>query len=468
MGRQTHTVGGAVESALPAPSHDHDHDRAAPPEGTVHQLADRPTDRPTDQPAVTDQPAARPLEPAESVDVLIVGAGPAGCAAAVTLARAGRRVVVIDKATFPRDKCCGDGLTTGALRRLQALGLDPTDVDGWQWVDDVRIRSSRGRVVSYSLPRGAAGHYAAVAPRLSLDHALVGLARTAGVDLREATALTGAQLIEGGVAVTAESGSIAPVRMSAPWVIGADGMWSPLRKLLDPSAPAEGPAASQYLGEWHAYRQYFSGVTTAESRHLWVWFERDLLPGYMWSFPLPDGRANVGFGVERRPGLHTKVMKELWNDLLRRPHIAAVLGAAAVAEDGPKAWPIPCSFGSAPLTIGRALFVGDAARSGDVLTGEGIGQALQSGVAAAESILAARPYDAPTLRTDHRMAAALSRLMRSDLVCRGAIRLTDSSDWSRRNFVRWMFEDYPRGIALTPKAWHRGALSGAGTYRPNG
>ncbi|MSY34397.1 MAG: FAD-dependent oxidoreductase, partial [Actinobacteria bacterium] len=60
------------------------------------------------------------------VDVLVVGAGPAGCAAAITLQRSGKSVVVIDKAAFPRDKICGDGLTTSALRELDALGLDPT------------------------------------------------------------------------------------------------------------------------------------------------------------------------------------------------------------------------------------------------------------------------------------------------------------------------------------------------------
>ena len=62
---------------------------------------------------------------ARTADVVIVGAGPAGIAAAIELHRAGRPVVVIDKATFPRDKCCGDGLTTLALRELETLGLDP-------------------------------------------------------------------------------------------------------------------------------------------------------------------------------------------------------------------------------------------------------------------------------------------------------------------------------------------------------
>jgi flavin-dependent dehydrogenase len=73
--------------------------------------------------------------PALTADVAVVGAGPAGTAAAITLARLGRTVLLIDKATFPRDKCCGDGLTTAALRLLEDLGLDPASVPSWEPVD---------------------------------------------------------------------------------------------------------------------------------------------------------------------------------------------------------------------------------------------------------------------------------------------------------------------------------------------
>src|SRR5204863_9496966 len=121
-----------------------------------------------------------------TADVAVVGGGPAGAAAAITLARAGRDVVLIDKARFPRDKCCGDGLTTGALRRLQALGLRPDSVPSWQTVGDVWVRSPSGREACFPLPRGM-GQYAAVARRIDLDAALrdgTAVGRGLGVDGR--------------------------------------------------------------------------------------------------------------------------------------------------------------------------------------------------------------------------------------------------------------------------------------------
>ena len=402
-----------------------------------------------------------------TTDVAVVGGGPAGAAAAITLARAGRDVVLVDKARFPRDKCCGDGLTAAALRSLEALGLHPEDVATWTEVDSVWLRSPSGRTLGYPLPRGR-GTFAAVARRTDLDAALLDVARAAGVKVHDGHGLVSASL-SGGRAVRMEVRGMGS--LTCRYAVGADGMWSPLRKTL-------GVTHEQgYLGEWHAFRQYFTGVEGSAASRMWVWFEPDLLPGYAWSFPLPGGRANVGFGIQRQPGRPTPTMKDQWADLLSRPHVRQAL-QGGVAEATHKAWPIPARVQSTTLSgaCGRALFVGDAARATDPMTGEGIGQALETGVLAARAILAAGATNprlaasryetsvARGLAIDNRLASALSRALRHRKGARAAIRLSGLSPWTRANFVRWLFEDYPRALLATPHRWKRGVLAGPGAY----
>ena len=398
----------------------------------------------------------------DDADVVVVGAGPAGSAAAVTLARAGRHVIVVDKATFPRDKCCGDGLTTAALRHLEQLGFDPATVPSFRPTDAAWVRSPSGRVAEFPFPADR-GLYGAVATRRELDAALVALARTAGADVREGDGL--AEASDEGTHVTLRLASGAQLRAAA--VIGADGMWSPLRKALGLATPG-------YLGEWHAFRQYAVDVTDDGAQKLWVWFERDLLPGYAWSFPLPGGRANVGFGVLRDGTRGGREMKADWAGLLDRPHVRAALGPDARLEDRHLAWPIPARIDGTVVGRGRALFVGDAAAATDPLTGEGIAQALFTGIAAAEALVstttapdALRRYRRAVERelvADHRMSLALGRVLRHPWGARGAVRVAGSTDWTRRNFARWLFEDEPRAIALTPGRWHRHFLDRDGAY----
>ena len=398
-------------------------------------------------------------------DVVVVGAGPAGATAATVLARAGRSVVVIDRAVFPRDKCCGDGLTTLALRELEVLGLQPKMVPNWKTVDAAWLRSPSGREVCLPLP--ADGIFAATTPRRELDAALVDIAEDAGAEVLQGHSLDGIRSGPSSVEVdVAVHGTI-----EARYVIAADGMWSPTRKALGVGEPG-------YLGEWHAFRQYARNVTGPAAERLIVWFEPDLLPGYMWSFPLPDGRANVGFGVQRNGVRRVRDMKSEWEDLLQRPHIVEALGAGYELEDRHTAWPIPAGIDRATLTAGRVCFVGDAAMATDTMTGEGIGQALLTGRLAAEAIIAGgalapdrvtRQYRSTVrhhLLADHKMSALLSRVLSHETGARGAIRVLASSEWSRRNFARWMFEDEPRAIALTPTRWHRHLFHQPGPYQP--
>jgi len=211
---------------------------------------------------------------------------------------------VIDRAVFPRDKCCGDGLTTLALRELEVLGLQPKMVPNWKTVDAAWLRSPSGREVCLPLP--ADGIFAATTPRRELDAALVDIAEDAGAEVLQGHSLDGIRSGPSSVEVdVAGHGTI-----EARYVIAADGMWSPTRKALGVGEPG-------YLGEWHAFRQYARNVTGPAAERLIVWFEPDLLPGYMWSFPLPGGRANVGFGVQRDGIRRVRDMRQLWDDLLQ-------------------------------------------------------------------------------------------------------------------------------------------------------
>ena len=395
------------------------------------------------------------------VDLVIVGGGPAGSAAAITAARSGLSVLLVDRATFPRDKCCGDGLTALALRLGEGLGLDPLLILGWQTVEDLVIHPPGGRSTRYPLPRGD-GLYAAVVPRMQYDAALLDLARSAGADVRDGHGLTGIN-VDGDVA-TLEVEGLGTIR--ATTVVVADGMWSPTRKLL-------GLASSGYRGEWQAFRQYVADVGPAAA-DLHVWFEPDLLPGYAWSFPLPGGRANVGFGVLRGGQVAVGDTGRIWDGLMDRPAIRAVLGDNARPEGRRSAWPIPARVDAAVLDHGPVLFVGDAASASDALTGEGIGQALQTGILAAEAARAggtaaevASTYARSVRRdlvADHTMSVALQGMLASPAGARMALWATALVPWTRRNFARWLFEDYPRARLATPRRWKRGSLSAPGAY----
>jgi flavin-dependent dehydrogenase len=306
------------------------------------------------------------------IDVVIVGAGPAGCAAAVALAQAGRSAVVIDKATFPRDKFCGDGLTAGALRHLEALGLDPLEVRSWHRVDDIIVRAPSGREVEFPLPRRQ-GQFAVVARRFDLDYALVKRARAVGATIH-------------------------------------DG---------------------------HPFR-------------------------------------SIGFGITRDARTRTGAMKTQWPALLATEHIAAALGEHATAESPHRAWPIPARVNTIPLTARRTLFVGDAAAATDLMTGEGIAQALLTGMLAAQACITGiddaavrQQYERAVGRAlfaDHRMSAALQSVMARPRALDAAVRVAGASSWTRRNFARWLFEDYPRAVLLTPRRWRREMFGAAGAF----
>ena len=316
------------------------------------------------------------------------------------------------------------------------------------------------------LPLPDDGDYAGVVPRAELDAALVDLARTRGVDVREHAAVRAIEEQPSALAVDLADRST----VRASWVIGADGHFSTVRRVLG-REPGREPGPD--LGTWHAFRQYFRDV---DDRRLWVIFDEELLPGYAWVFPVGDGRANVGFGVLRnRTRRSGNAMAAQWRDVTSHPAVLRALGPRAAPEGAHRAWPIPSAYDPRRLARGRVLYVGDAANVVDPMTGEGIAQALETGALAARAIatssarpdqVAARYRDVVdrTLGADLRFARMLQQILRSPVGARTAIRAASLTPWTRRNFARWMFEDYPRAAIITPRRWRRGLFTGAGAY----
>jgi geranylgeranyl reductase family protein len=308
-------------------------------------------------------------------DAVVVGAGPAGSVAALVLARGGARVALADKASFPRDKACGDLVGPRGVQVLADLGLRVPDAGQGSDLLAVGPSGRRSRLPAYT-GRGYPGH-GIIVPRLVLDHALREAAVRAGavpVRARITAVETGRP---GRVdAVVASDGQ----RLAGDVIIAADGSLSPVARLaglLDPRAalwgfairgylPAEVPLPLLVLLDASPWRIY---------------------PGYGWLFPGADGQANVGIGV----GLgNSRGQAPLRNDLDR---LVSLLGRRG--DLGPDARPGPVMGGwlrmggtGTPPAAGNVLLAGDAAGLINPLQGEGIGPAMVSARLAAEAVLA--------------------------------------------------------------------------------
>ena len=309
-------------------------------------------------------------------DVVVIGAGPAGSSAAAWAARAGRDVVVIDSAEFPRDKACGDGLTPRAVAELELLGLGP-------WLDG-RVRhhglrmSGFGADVEVRWPGPSFPASSSAVPRTELDDRIRMVAADDG-----ATMLLGAKAVD----VVRVSGRVTSVvlddgrSVSCEHLIVADGARSTLGRVLG--------------RQWHRETVYGTAirayVKTPRADEPWITShlelrspEGDVLPGYGWIFPLGNGEANIGVGAlatAKRPAdaalrpllaYYAGLRRDEWGfDEEPRASLSALLpmGGAVSGVAGPN-W----------------MLIGDAAACVNPLNGEGIDYGLETGRLAVEML----------------------------------------------------------------------------------
>ncbi len=317
-------------------------------------------------------------------DVLVIGGGPSGAAAAYWLAQRGRRVLVVEKKRFPREKTCGDGLTPRAVRELHDMGLaEPL-------ADYLRYDGLRSIAHGVTLELAWPDHpdfppYGYVIRRRELDDMVAGQAVKAGATMWPAAEATD-PLVEGGLVTGAivhrkESGTREPVR--ARYLVVADGANSRFGRAL-------GAARDRSYPLGMAVRGYFESPYHDDP---WIESHLDLrdregnhLPGYGWVFPVGDGTVNVGVGL-----LSTfSGWKSVNTSRLMDAFVATAPPRWGISPETacgpPTGGKLPTGGSVRPATGPTWVVVGDAGAAINPFNGEGIAYAYETGRMAADAL----------------------------------------------------------------------------------
>jgi geranylgeranyl reductase family protein len=318
-------------------------------------------------------------------DILICGAGPAGCTAAYQLSGKGLRIALLDKDQFPRDKICGDALSADVINQLYRIDTILSE-------DFKNFRSKKpSHGVRFYAPNGshldidfvnkkhheAAGY---IAKRYDFDSFYFNkIKELEDIDIFQNHKILDVKLEPNSVYVTTEA-----CDFNATLVIGADGANSIINRKL---------SKNTFDKRHHCagLRQYYTNVSGLHpNSHIELHFYKELLPGYFWIFPLPNNQANVGLGMLSSEVSKQKInlKKKLADILQKHPNIKERFEYAEPLEIA-QGFGLPIGSKKKQLSGNRFLLLGDAANLIDPFTGEGIGNAIRSGRIAAEHALKA-------------------------------------------------------------------------------
>ena len=325
-------------------------------------------------------------------DAIVVGGGPGGSTAAYHLARAGAKVVVLDRKRFPRAKVCGDGLTPRAVGMLRDMGLSD-QIAGYHRANGLRVYAGRRSMVLDFPQTSRWDDFGLVRPRKDLDWTIAQRAMEAGAELRMSTeavapVMDGSRLAgvrwvrkepaDGGGVTKADQGTLL-----APFTVIADGSSSSFGRQL-------GLARREQYPLGLAIRTYYTSSGRNDGLfESWLELEKDgkLLPGYGWIFPVGEGVVNVGVGIVAWPNGGGRVAGAVKLNDLQRAFVDMLPPSYGITHEGQLE-----PFQSGRLHLGWTvirpygdgyLLIGDAAGLVNPFTGEGIAYAMETGKLAA-------------------------------------------------------------------------------------
>lgn len=318
----------------------------------------------------------------QTFDVVIVGAGPAGASCAIKLANSGLKVALLDKATFPRDKTCGDALSVDVINQLSmlsgALAKDFETLENKIPSYGVKIFSPDHNYIDIPFIYKGVKSCGYISPRMNFDNLLFQHVRlNSNIHIYENCTVTQIVVKDDKAELQTSQGNF-----TAEIVVGADGAHSVVSKYLgDIKVEKEHYSAG--------LRVYYEGVTSFhEENFIELHFFKKILPGYLWVFPLADNKANVGIGMLSSTVSKKKVnLKEVLQNLLQtHPHLKERFANAKPLETI-KGYGLPLGSKKRNISGKRFLLTGDAAALIDPFSGEGIANAIRSGRVAAEHII---------------------------------------------------------------------------------
>jgi geranylgeranyl reductase family protein len=328
------------------------------------------------------------VDSADTADVIVVGAGPAGSTAAYHLANSGLDVLLLEKTSFPREKVCGDGLTPRAVKALISMGISTDEDDGWLRNRGLRIIGGGGRIELDWPDLSEWPGFGTVRTRTDFDQILARQAVKAGARLRENVAVTGPLLDERTgqvIGVTARESKEPAKNFSSRVVIACDGNSSRLSVSMGLHKRDDRP-----LGV--AVRTYYTSPRHDDDYlEAWLdlWDGKSLLPGYGWIFGMGDGTSNVGLGL-----LNTsEAFGRIDYKVLLRKWLAAMPPEWGFSEDNRtepvRGAALPMGFNRTPHYTRGLLLAGDSGGMVNPFNGEGIAYAMESGELAARTIVQA-------------------------------------------------------------------------------